>query len=150
MDPARWHRVESIFNEATTVPAGPERDSLVLSLCDADDGLAAEVFALLTEDDLLSADAVPPDARLGMRLGAYRIDSRIARGGMATVYRASRADDQFRQQVAVKVMDVRLSDPALVALFRNERQILAMLEHPSLTRLLDGGVTPAGEPYLVM
>lgn len=150
MDPARWQRVESIFNEATTEPPGPERERLVRSRCGADEELATEVFALLREDDLLTADTEPPDPRPGLRLGPYRIDNAIARGGMATVYRASRADDQFQQQVAIKVMDVRLSDPALVALFRSERQILAMLEHPALTRLLDGGVTPVGEPYLVM
>ena len=69
---------------------------------------------------------------------------------MAAVYEARRADDQFQQRVAIKIMDLRLSDPALVAQFRAERQILAALEHPSLTRLLDGGVTAFGEPYLVM
>ena len=152
MEPARWHRIEGLFNEAASLPRGPERDALVRSRCAGDEGLAAEVFALLVEDDLLAAEAEaePVDPRLGIRLGPYRIDDRIGRGGMATVYRASRADEQYQQQVAIKVMDVRLSDPALVALFRNERQILAMLEHPALTRLLDGGMTPAGEPYLVM
>jgi serine/threonine-protein kinase len=69
---------------------------------------------------------------------------------MAAVYEARRADEQFEQRVAIKIMDLRLSDPALVAQFRAERQILAALEHPALTRLLDGGVTALGEPYLVM
>ncbi|MGV3520307.1 serine/threonine-protein kinase, partial [Luteitalea sp.] len=150
MDPARWRRIEAIFHQATTEPRGPARDALVRTLCSGDDELAAGVLALLDEDDRLTADTEPDDPRLGLRLGAYEIDSCIARGGMATVYRAYRADHQFTQQVAIKVMDVRLSDPALVALFRTERQILALLEHPALTRLLDGGVTAAGEPYLVM
>ncbi|HTV01374.1 MAG TPA: serine/threonine-protein kinase [Luteitalea sp.] len=150
MESERWHRIEVIFNQAIVEPRGPDRDALVRSLCAADVALAEAVFALLREDDLLAADEDPLDARLGMRLGPYQIDDRIGRGGMATVYRARRVDEQFLQQVAIKVMDLRLSDPALVALFRNERQILAMLEHPGLTRLLDGGVTPLGEPYLVM
>ena len=69
---------------------------------------------------------------------------------MASVYLANRADDTFEQRVAIKVMDLRLSDAELVARFKAERQLLATLEHPALTRLLDGGVTPLGEPYLVM
>ena len=150
MDHARWHRIEEIFHQATLESPGPGRDALVRSLCPDDDALATEVFTLLNEDDRLLAEAEQPDSRIGLRLGPYAIDSTVGRGGMATVYRAHRADDQFHQQVAIKVMDVRLSDPTLVAYFRTERQILAMLEHPALTRLLDGGVTAAGEPYLVM
>jgi len=150
MDQTRWTRIEEIFHQATLEPAGTQRDALVRTLSAGDDTLAAEVFALLHEDDRLTDDSAHADPRIGVRLGSYEIRSVIARGGMATVYLAYRADDQFRQVVAIKVMDLRLSDPALVSLFRTEQQILAMLEHPTLTRLLDGGMTPAGEPYLVM
>ena len=150
MDPARWRLIEDVFHQAVSEPPGSSREALLRTLCHGDEALAAEVAALLAEDDALADEVEPDDPRIGLRLGAYQIDGPIGRGGMATVYRARRADEQFLQQVAIKVMDVRLSDPALVALFRNERQILAMLEHPVLTRLLDGGVTAVGEPYLVM
>jgi serine/threonine-protein kinase len=78
------------------------------------------------------------------------VDALIARGGMASVYEAHRADDQFHQRVAIKIMDIRLSDDALVAGFKAERQVLAALEHPNITRLIDGGLTGFGEPYLAM
>lgn len=150
MDRARWVRIEAIFHQATRAPTGPERVALVQSLCDHDESLAADVLALLEEDDRLFSVVAAADPHVGLRLERFEIDELIARGGMAAVYRAHRADDQFQQKVAVKIMDVRLSDPVLVAQFRAERQILATLEHPAVTRLLDGGVTAAGEPYLVM
>jgi serine/threonine-protein kinase len=150
MDETRWQRIEAIFHELSDLPAGAARDQALAARCGGDTGLAQEVRDLLSEDTGLTAPAEGIDPHLGLRLGHYEVTAVIARGGMAAVYEARRADDQFRQRVAVKIMDLRLSDPALVAQFRAERQILAALEHPSLTRLLDGGVTPFGEPYLVM
>jgi serine/threonine-protein kinase len=150
MDSARWQRIEAIFHDLTDLPAGSARDQALDARCGADASLAAEVRALLEEDAGLGASVEAADPHLGLRLGHYEVTALIARGGMAAVYEARRADDQFQQRVAIKIMDLRLSDPALVAQFRAERQILAALEHPSLTRLLDGGVTAFGEPYLVM
>jgi tetratricopeptide (TPR) repeat protein len=150
MDAARWQQVEEVFHIVVDVPSGPEREAKLTALCGADDDLARLVRALLAEEDQFHvADAVA-DPHIGLRLGNYQVDALIARGGMASVYVAHRADDTFQQRVAIKIMDLRLSDPALVAQFRAERQILAALEHPALTRLLDGGVTGFGEPYLVM
>lgn len=150
MDIVRWQRIEDVFHKAAAEAPGPSRDALVWALCNGDEALAADVLALLGEDARLAAAEQVDDPHIGLRLGAFEIDGLIARGGMAAVYRAHRADDQFQQQVAVKIMDLRLSDPVLVAQFRSERQFLASLDHPSLTRLLDGGVTAIGEPYLVM
>lgn len=150
MDATRWQRIEEIFHEVADDPPGPRRDARLLDLCGADVGLADEVRGLLAEDDRQGAAAEERDPHIGLRLGNYQIEGLIARGGMAGVYHASRADDTFHQRVAVKIMDVRLAEPALVDQFSAERQILAALEHPALTRLLDGGVTPLGEPYLVM
>ncbi len=150
MDPTRWQRIEAIFHDLTDLPAGAARDQALAARCSDDASLAAEVRALLDEDTGLVAAVEAADPHLGLRLGHYEVTALIARGGMAAVYEARRADDQFQQRVAIKIMDLRLSDPALVAQFRAERQILAALEHPSLTRLLDGGVTAFGEPYLVM
>lgn len=149
-DVPRWHRIEEAFHAVADMEAGLARDSRVLDLCGRDATLAADVDALLVEDGRLQGAEAPADPHPGLRLGSYQVDGLIARGGMAAVYEGHRADDQFRQRVAVKIMDLRLSDPALVAQFKAERQILAALEHPTLTRLLDGGVTALGEPYLVM
>jgi tetratricopeptide (TPR) repeat protein/predicted Ser/Thr protein kinase len=150
MDVIRWQRIEAIFHDVVALADGPERDARLDALAGGDAALATEVRGLLLEDSRLQRDDVGADPHLGLRLGSFAVDRLIARGGMASVYEAHRADDQFRQRVAVKIMDLRLSDPALVAQFRAERQILAALEHPALTRLLDGGVTSLGEPYLVM
>ena len=150
MEPTRWQRIETIFHDLTDLPPGHARDQALAARCGDDTGLAEEVRALLDEDAGLAAAVEAADPHLGLRLGHFEVTALIARGGMAAVYEARRADEQFQQRVAIKIMDLRLSDPALVAQFRSERQILAALEHPSLTRLLDGGVTAFGEPYLVM
>jgi eukaryotic-like serine/threonine-protein kinase len=150
MDAGRWQRLESIFHAVADLPEGAGRDAELTVLCGSDQTLLTEARALLAEDERLKAKAASFDPHIGLRLDNYQIDALIARGGMAAVYSAHRADDQFHQRVAIKIMDVRLSDPVLVSQFRAERQILATLEHPTLTRLLDGGVTVFGEPYLVM
>ena len=150
MDAARWHQIEEIFHTVVDVPIGPERETKLTALCGADEALALLVRGLLAEEDQFRVPDAVADPHVGLRLGNYEVDALIARGGMASVYGAHRADDTFQQRVAIKIMDLRLSEPALVAQFRAERQILAALEHPALTRLLDGGVTGFGEPYLVM
>jgi serine/threonine protein kinase len=150
MNPDRWQRIEALFHSVADDDPGPERDHKLRTLAAGDEALAAEVTALLASDDDLAAPNLAPDRRVGLRLGSYEVSGLIARGGMASVYEAHRADDQFRQQVAIKVMDVRLSDDRLVTAFLAERQILATLEHGAITRLIDGGVTEFGEPYLVM
>ena len=150
MDETRWQHIEALFHELSDLPAGGARNQALAARCGGDAALAEEVRVLLDEDAGLAAPIHTTDPHLGLRLGHYEVTALVARGGMAAVYEARRADDQFQQRVAIKIMDLRLSDPDLVAQFRAERQILAALEHPSLTRLLDGGVTAFGEPYLVM
>ncbi len=86
----------------------------------------------------------------GDRLGAYRIVRTLGRGGMATVYLARRADGQFEHTVALKVLDATRNFEELAIRFAQERQILATLNHPNIARLIDGGVTPSGQPYVVM
>lgn len=151
-DVTRWQRVEAIFHALVDDAPGPAREARLAALCDGDADLAFEISTLLTADAGTAEPAHTPaaDPLVGLRLGSYEITRFIARGGMGAVYEARRADAQFEQRVAIKIMDVRLSAPDLVALFRAERQILAGLEHQALTRLLDGGVTALGAPYLVM
>src|SRR5271169_2231373 len=92
---------------------------------------------------------------MGQRVGAYRLTGRIGQGGMGAVYRAVRDDDQFRQTVAIKMLRFPDGDAAMLQRFRDERQILASLEHPNIARLLDGGAwNPPGavepQPYIAM
>ncbi len=126
--------------------APPERAELV-ELLAAHDGAAAV-------DDLTSRIAgaaraeLPPPARSG-RFGAWRVTGELGEGGMGVVLAAERDDGEFRQRAAIKLIRGFPSTGARDRL-RRERQILAALEHPNIARLLDGGTTPDGEPYLVM
>ena len=86
----------------------------------------------------------------GRRLGSYRIIEQVGEGGMGEVYRAVRADDQYQKQVAIKLVRVGFDSRFTLARLKAERQILANLDHPNITRLLDGGATEDGQPYLVM
>lgn len=86
----------------------------------------------------------------GRRVGAYQIVRRLGFGGMASVYLAVRADDQYRKRVAVKLVRPELDNQQVLRRFLNERQTLAALDHPNIVKLLDGGSTEDGTPYLVM
>ena len=91
------------------------------------------------------------DGRIdGVRIGPYRLVKELGRGGMGTVYLAVRSDDAFQKRVALKVLKRGMDTDAIVRRFRNERQILASLDHPNISGLLDGGTTPDGLPYFAM
>ncbi len=90
------------------------------------------------------------DAASGRRIGPYRLVREIGHGGMGAVYLAVRDDDAFQKRVAVKVLRRGMDTEAIISRFRNERQILAGLDHPHIARLIDGGSTPDGLPYFVM
>ena len=114
-------------------PAGPDR------------ALAIERFIVDRQSMRRGVDPL-----LGSRLGPWRLVSVLGRGGMGTVYRAERADGQYRQEVAVKILRSGPRDPYAIERFRTERQVLAHLTHPNIAGLLDGGFAPDGTPYLVM
>ncbi len=99
--------------------------------------------------DATEAFADGPLAK-GYRLGPYQILRAIGEGGMGTVYLAARADDAFEKHVAIKLVRLGGSSAVLADRLRQERRVLAVLEHPNIARLLDGGTTPAGVPYVVM
>ena len=86
----------------------------------------------------------------GRRLGAYRITREIGHGGMGSVYLAARADDVFHKEVAIKIVRMGLANADLLRRFHQEREILASLDHPAIARIIDGGSTEEGLPYLVM
>jgi serine/threonine-protein kinase len=161
MEAGRWPRVREVFAAVQARPQ-EERAALLAQLCGEDAALRSEVESLLAADASpalrsgrvldevapeLAAPAVP---REGGRVGAYLLKERIGEGGMGVVFAAERADGQFRQTAAVKLIGLGFADAASVTRFRTEREILARLEHPHIARLLDGGLTDQGLPYLVM
>src|SRR6476646_7109968 len=87
---------------------------------------------------------------IGTNVGAYSITRELGRGGMGTVYEARRADGEFQHRVAIKLVNAGLDNNFVIKRFRNERQILAALDHPNIGRLLGGGTTESGDPYFVM
>jgi eukaryotic-like serine/threonine-protein kinase len=158
--PRSWRQIETLFFEAIALP--PEaRERLLAAACCGDPELRADVESLLANDtgndDALSLALSEAAARAlggrnlaGDRLGAYRVLREIGRGGMGTVYLAVRDDDHYRKQVAIKVVKWGMDTADVLRRFRHERQILAGLEHTHIARLLDGGSTPDGRPFLVM
>lgn len=160
MDPRRWQQVRDLFERALELDE-PGRRELLARDAAGDAELEREVVSLLawhgeTGGPLaatlarLEPAADRGELELGQRLDAYRLVSVLGRGGMSTVYLAERADGEFEQQVAVKLLRPGLDSEELIRRFRAERQILAHLEHPAIARLLDGGQTAAGRPYLVL
>jgi len=149
----RWQKMESIFLAALEIEE-PNRLEFVLRSSGGDRLLEQELQQLLLafqESRGFQAPASSPSSRQqGGLFGAYRIDRELGHGGMGTVYLAHRADGQFEQQVALKVVSAHLRSQFFAERFRTERQILAQLNHPNITRLLDGGVSADGDPYLVM
>lgn len=101
-------------------------------------------------EDLHDGSGTGPDPRIGTHLGPWRIDRLIARGGMGRVYEAQRNDGQYRQRVALKCILHELATPALIEAFRDERNVLARLDHPGIAALIDGGVDDTGHPWFAM
>lgn len=148
-------RAEEVF-EAALELSPAERSEYIARVCAPDPALLRQVLALLGGHERAGVLDGDPAALLhagsdpvALRIGAYRIVREIGRGGMGVVYEAERADGQFTRRVAIKVLRTG-EDPALRQRVFGERQILASLEHPDIARLLDGGVTGDGRPYLVM
>lgn len=159
MSESEWGRLESLFHGALEMPTAERQPWLEWHCADAPE-LLAEVLGLLdaAEDhdepvDRLIAEAAAQLSQSATprprRLGPFRILRRLGEGGMGTVYLAERDDAQFQQLVAIKFIRGFPGDRALER-FRRERQILADLQHPNIARLLDGGTTEDGQPYLVM
>ncbi|HNC46704.1 MAG TPA: protein kinase, partial [Acidobacteriota bacterium] len=92
----------------------------------------------------------PAEQLVGKQFGTYRLVREIGEGGMGVVYEAVRADDQFRKQVALKILKRGIDTATVIHRFRNERQILASLQHPNIAQLLDGGMSDDGRPYFVL
>lgn len=157
MDAAqRWERIKRLLDEVLDAPAD-QRWTRLRQVVREDPTLGPEVEALLEGEEQadgflekpLFERSVEEDLAPGSRLGPYEVVRLLGHGGMGEVYLARRVDD-FERQVALKVIRHGLRRRDLVRRFENERQILARIEHPYIARLLDGGTTVEGLPYLVM
>ena len=155
MEADRWGEVKRIANACLTLPQ-EQRSSSVHCLCGEDADLAAEVESLIRSHaemgrflETPALDADSEEHLTGRQIGPYELCEQIAEGGMGTVYRAVRLND-FGKQVAIKLVKRGMDTEYILNRFRQERQILAGLDHPNIAQLLDGGATGDGRPYLVM
>ena len=158
-DQERWQRAKQVLDEAIAVESG-ERASVLDRACDGDPELRREVESLLSAHEqagltflktaAVGLKAPSSPSRAGLRIGVYQIIKEIGHGGMGEVYRAARADGQYTKEVAIKLVRGGFDSRFVLERFLTERQILASLDHPNIARLLDGGSTDDGVPYLVM
>src|SRR5882724_4052605 len=156
---ARWQRVRELFHACIELDP-PQRAALLLQECAGDPEVQAEVESLLASlaasktflETPAVAAFVPSEepSWIGRTLGAYKVISLLATGGMGEVYRAVRADGLYPQAVAIKLIRHELAGHAMLDRFRAEREILAALHHPNIARILDAGITEGGLPYIVM
>src|SRR5579871_4754135 len=163
MNAEQWQRLKAVL-DAVLPLQGEERAAYLDEVFLGDPSLRSELESLLCSHEqatsnflrdpavaVLAPLFVPPAAvQSGRRIGAYQILGEIGRGGMGEVYRAVRADGAFDRQVAIKMVRGGFDTYFIGERFRNERQILAGLDHPNIARLLDGGATDDGIPYIVM
>ncbi len=159
MNPERWDRLQQLFYAASGMEA-QKRRAFLEAECPADPSLRMQVESLIFSggqtaatglfDSLQILAAAAVAVTPGERIGNYEVIRELGRGGMGSVFLAVRADDQYRKQVAIKLMSLAMAGPEMQARFRAERQILADLDHPNIARMLDGGATPSGLPYVVM
>ena len=161
-----WNEIQRFFHELSDLPPDQQRWRLAQRYGDRP-AFRRKIRALLDGDAqpspfmeraVLRVDAGtgyengedPREPMTGQAFGPYRVVEQIASGGMGSIYLAERADDEFAQQVAIKIVRCGVDSPRLRERFLLERQTLAQLNHPNIARLLDGGTTPDGVPYLVM
>ena len=158
-----WARVTELFT--ATFEAGPEERRRLLD-AEAEDALRQRVVELLAAHDapggvldrsavdsldgLDFRDIAPVASLVGKTLGPWKVIREIGRGGMGAVYEGKRDDGEFEQRVAIKTLRTGADSAAVLQRFRQERRILAALQHPNIAALYDGGVTAEGLPYFVL
>jgi serine/threonine protein kinase/tetratricopeptide (TPR) repeat protein len=157
--PERWEQIKIVLDGALE-REGSERLLFLGAACQGDDELRREVESLAASEAEIGDFIETPVFRIRMEdveplamgqcIGVYRIVREIGRGGMGSVYLAERADQEFEQRVAIKLVRRGMDTDEIVRRFRSERQILAHLDHPNIAKLFDGGTTEDGLPYFVM
>ncbi len=172
MTPERWAQIRQIFDGALERPE-VERAAYLRVVCARDDELRSEVETLLASHEeagdfldrpaanistaisgstrtLASFGAELPEYPPGYRAGPYELQKCIGRGGMGSVWLATRFDSEIKKHVAIKLVKRGMDTQEILRRFRLERQVLAGLTHPNIAALIDGGSTPDGLPYLAM
>jgi len=162
MDAHNWNKLEELYFAVIELGES-ERTAFLDKACANNPTLRLEIegmlnadadsMALALENRVLNGDNIPgidPEKAIGTRIGPYCLDQLIGEGGMGEVYLAHRADEQYKQKVALKRVRPGYRSSEMMARFRIERQVLAKLTHPNITQLLDGGIDDEGRPYLVM
>ncbi|WP_445665695.1 tetratricopeptide repeat protein [Fodinibius sp. AD559] len=171
MDQQQWKKINNIVDTALDL-SGKERQTYIQEECKGNEQLKQQVTGLIasieqsdTENFLEDFEDYPrhlareiseqqshknTSSLIGTTIGSYKLIELIGHGGMGSVFLAERADKAYTQKVALKLMRRGMDTPSNIARFKRERQILANLNHPNIARLLDGGITNEGLPYLVM
>jgi tetratricopeptide (TPR) repeat protein len=163
MTPDRWQAIGDLFEQALAVPTGEQR-ALVDRVSGRDDEVRREVLSLLASHNAAPGGFVQKRINVALesfhqtstadstpaRVGPYRLVRELGRGGMGAVFLAERDDDEYSAKVAVKLVRPGMDTEFILGRFRRERQTLARLHHPNISRLLDGGTTDHGLPYIVM
>ncbi len=162
MDPARWQRIDELFGELIELDE-PARRQRLAALASDDPGLYADLKPLLDAHARTSFLETPAQHEaeaaltrrfhsrlIGQQIGAWTVEGLLDEGGMGSVYRVRREGGSFTQAGALKLIRSGLESELLVRRFEHERRLLARLEHPNIARLLDGGTTDDGLPWLVM
>ncbi len=159
LGPSQWHHLKEVLANVLEENSPELRATTLRQFCGGDTTLLRQTEVLLSGDtDTFEEFAEfaatrlrseEPD-RIGERVGAYLIVKQLGRGGMGAVYLGERADGQFEKQVAIKILKRGTDTDEVLRRFAVERQILARLDHPNITRLLDAGTTQDGLPYFVM
>jgi tetratricopeptide (TPR) repeat protein len=145
-----WQDLEEIFDDVCALDDDSRRAALD-ARCAGNPELRSQAERMVRAyDEERAANAEAQTASAGRRFGAWQTVRLLGRGGMGEVWLAERADGQHEQQAALKILSPYLAAPDSLKRFRRERQLLARLEHPNIARLLDGGMSSQGEPYLVM
>ena len=151
--PDSWRTLEPLLDRALEL--SPEaREEWLAELSVSAPELAADVAAFLAEEASADRSGFLTGTRevtlAGLELGAYRLERQLGQGGMGTVWLARRADGRFEGTAALKLLNLALVSPTGQERFRREGSVLARLAHPGIARLLDAGVGPSGQPYLVL
>jgi serine/threonine protein kinase len=156
IDPQRWAALMPHLDHALELPED-ERGEWLASLASSRPEIAAELtrlfarYRVLEADRFLERDALQPDSPTlcGQTIGAYTLTAQIGHGGMGSVWLAERSDGRFERQAAIKLLNIALAGRG-EARFKQEGTLLGRLSHPHIAQLVDAGVAPSGQPYLVL
>lgn len=158
MDHVRWRKLSHLLDELLDVDT-TQRETRIAVLAESDPETAEVLSALLAEgrelerDDFLQRGVLELGLRpslAGQQIGSYRLERRLGQGGMGSVWLAHRCDGRYEGKVAIKLLHLALLDHGGLARFQQEGHALARLTHPNVARLIDAGVSAAGQPYLVL